>query len=350
MKSRVETGDGTPELSIVIPCYNEEDCLSHMLAALVPALERGTGGSWEILLVDDGSTDRTFELSQQAHALEPRIKVICLSRNFGHQAAVTAGLAFVSGAHVGVMDADLQDPIEVLMELYHRVRDEDLDVCVGVRRSRDAPLWLQLAYRFFYYTIGRFSKPPWPRDAGDFCVFNQRIHGVLLALPERARTLRGLRAWVGFRHGRVEFDRPARAHGHSKYNLLKLVGLAVGSFVAFSSLPLRLASLAGIVMSLATLMIGLVFLLNRVFPEVTVLGYWVGANPGVTTIVLYLSLIASMLFFCLGIIGEYVLLLLRESQGRPTAVVSVALGIPDELADGVSCIGTTLLAPPGRAD
>ncbi len=344
------TGDGTPELSVVIPCYNEQDCLSHILEALVPAVERGTGGSWEIVLVDDGSTDRTFELSQQAHAREARIKVIRLSRNFGHQAAVTAGLAFVSGAHVGVMDADLQDPIEVLMELFHKVRDEDLDVCVGVRRSREGPLWLRLAYRFFYYTIGRFSKPSWPRDAGDFSVFNHRVHSVLLALPERARTLRGLRAWVGFRHGRVEFDRPARAHGHSKYNLIRLVGLALGSFVAFSSLPLRLASVAGIVMSFATLMIGLVFLLNRVFPEVTVLGYWVGANPGVTTIVLYLSLIASMLFFCLGIIGEYVLVVLRESQGRPTAVVTVALGIPDELANEVGSVGTILLAPPKRAD
>jgi dolichol-phosphate mannosyltransferase len=346
----VQAAAKSPELSIVMPCFNEQDCLPHTLQELVPALERGVDGSWEILLVDDGSTDRTFALCQAAHANEPRIKVIRLSRNFGHQAAVTAGLAFVSGAHVGVMDADLQDPVEVLMELHRQVRDEDLDVCIGVRRSRDAPLWLRLAYRLFYYAIGRFSQPPWPRDAGDFCVFNQRVHRVLLALPERARTLRGLRAWVGFRQGRVEFDRPARTRGHTKYNLLKLAGLAIDSFVAFSSLPLRLASLAGILMSLATLTIGLLFLLNRIFPQATVLGYWVGENPGVTTIVLYLSLIASMLFFCLGIIGEYVLLLLRESQQRPTAVIDVALGIRDENAHEVSRIGTTLMAPRPRSE
>jgi dolichol-phosphate mannosyltransferase len=192
--------------------------------------------------------------------------------------------------------------------------------------------------------MSRLSVPPWQRDAGDFCVFNRRVHTVLMALPERARTLRGLRSWVGFRQRRVEFDRPARTHGSSKYNLGRLFDLAMGSLVAFSSLPLRLASLVGLLMSVGTLMIGAGFLLNRLFPQLTVLGYWIGANPGVTTIVLYLSLIASMLFLCLGIIGEYLLLLLRESQGRPSAVVEYALGVPQG-RDASTPFGTTVLAP-----
>ncbi len=338
-----------PELSIVIPCYNEAESLPHTLETLLPALESAVGERWRVLLVDDGSADATFALIADAHRCDPRVQGIRLSRNFGHQAALAAGLAFASGAHVGVIDADLQDPVDVLLELYRAVAEQRCDVCVGVRRQRDAALWLRVAYRCFYGAIGRLSDAPFERDAGDFCVFNRRVHQVLLSLPERARTLRGLRAWVGFQHGRVEYDRPARVHGQSKYSLARLVGLALDSFVAFSSFPLRVASLVGLAMSLATLTIGGVFLVNRLFPEVTILGYWIGANPGVTTIVLYLSLISSLLFFCLGIIGEYVLLLLREVQARPSAVVDLALGVTQGSERAIP-VGTTVLAPlPAKA-
>ncbi len=222
--------------------------------------------------------------------------------------------------------------------------DGKCDVCLGVRGRRDASLFLRIAYRLFYDVIGRLSVPPWPRNAGDFCVFNRRVHTVLLALPERARTLRGLRSWVGFRQEQIEYDRPARVHGRSKYNFAKLLSLALDSFVAFSNVPLRLASLAGIGMSVMTLVIAALFLINRLFPEITVFGFWVGANPGVTTIVLYLSFVASILFFCLGIIGEYVLLLLRESQGRPSAIIDTLLGI-DGRPHPASPVATTLVAP-----
>ena len=333
-----------PDLSIVIPCYNEEESLPHTLEVLVPALEHAAGDAWEVILVDDGSADATFQLIAEAHHDEDRIKGIRLSRNFGHQAAITAGLAFASGAHVGVIDADLQDPVEILMELYLKVAEGDCDVCVGVRRRRDAPLWLRLAYRLFYAAMSRLSVPPWQRDAGDFCVFNRRVHTVLLALPERSRTLRGLRSWVGFRQAEIEYDRPARKFGRSKYNFAKLVSLALDSFVAFSNVPLRLASLAGIGMSFATLAIAALFLVNRLFPQITIFGFWVGANPGVTTIVLYLSFVASILFFCLGIIGEYVLLLLRESQGRPSAIVDTLLGVENRTHAALP-VATTLVAP-----
>ncbi len=333
-----------PLLSVVVPCYNEADNLAHVFEALIPALEEAVGERWELVIVDDGSTDTTFAMVAQAHLRDARIKGIRLSRNFGHQAAVTTGLAFASGANVGIIDADLQDPVNVLIQLYEKVADGKCDVCIGVRGRRDAALWLRIAYRLFYDVIGRLSVPPWPRNAGDFCVFNRRVHTVLLALPERVRTLRGLRSWVGFRQGQIEYDRPARKYGRSKYNFAKLLSLALDSFVAFSNVPLRLASLAGIAMSFATLAIAALFLVNRLFPEVTVFGFWVGANPGVTTIVLYLSFVASILFFCLGIIGEYVLLLLRESQGRPSAIVDTLLGV-DNRTHAASPVATTLVAP-----
>jgi dolichol-phosphate mannosyltransferase len=148
---------------------------------------------------------------------------------------------------------------------------------------------------------------------------------------------------VGFRQTQIEYDRPARKYGRSKYNFIKLLSLALDSFVAFSNVPLRLASLAGIATSFATLAIAALFLVNRLFPEVTVFGFWVGANPGITTIVLYLSFIASILFFCLGIIGEYVLLLLRESQGRPSAIIDTLLGVENR-THAASPVATTLVA------
>jgi dolichol-phosphate mannosyltransferase len=341
---RASRGLPAPILSVVVPCYNEADNLTHVFEALVPALEDAVGDRWELVIVDDGSADATFALVAQAHLREPRIKGIRLSRNFGHQAAVTTGLAFASGANVGIIDADLQDPVGVLIQLYEKVADGKCDVCIGVRGRRDASLWLRIAYRLFYDVIGRLSDPPWPRNAGDFCVFNRRVHTVLLALPERTRTLRGLRSWVGFRQAQIEYDRPARRFGSSKYNFVKLLSLALDSFVSFSNVPLRLASLAGIGMSFATLAIAALFLVNRLFPEVTVFGFWVGANPGVTTIVLYLSFVASILFFCLGIIGEYVLLLLRESQRRPSAIVDTLLGV-DNRTHAAAPVATTLVAP-----
>ncbi len=333
-----------PDFSVVVPCYNEQEVLPHTIEALVTTLDEAIGSDWELVFVDDGSLDATYALVADAHRSDERIKGVRLSRNFGHQAAVAAGIAFARGARVGILDADLQDPPSVLIELYRKVAAGDCDVCVGQRGRRDAPLWLRISYRLFYDAIGRLSVPPWPRNAGDFCVFNQRVHQILLALPERARTLRGLRAWVGFRQESVEYDRPARLAGQSQYSVLKLLSLALDSFVAFSNVPLRLASLAGAAMSIVTLVIGALFLVNRLFPEITVLGYWVGANPGTTTVVLYLSFIASILFVCLGIIGEYVLLLLREAQGRPTAIVENVLGI-DRDEDGALPVGTTFLAP-----
>lgn len=333
-----------PQLSIVIPCFNEEECLPHTLAELTPALDAAVDGSWELVLVDDGSRDGTIQIIAEAHRADSRIRGVSLSRNFGHQAAIATGLAFASGRHVGIIDADLQDPVSVLVELYQNVAGGKCDISVGRRNKRDAPLLLRIGYRVFYKAINRLSVPPWPRDAGDFCVFNQRVHEVLLGLPERARTLRGLRSWVGFRQSFVAYDRPARTHGSSKYNLWRLGGLALDSFVAFSNVPLRLASIVGISMSFGTIAIAALFLLNRLFPQATLLGYWVGANPGVTTVVLYLSFIASILFFCLGIIGEYVLLLLREVQGRPTAIVDTLVGLAPGPRTQANHLGTTLVA------
>ena len=313
-------------LSLVVPCYNEEEMLPAFFEAVVPQLEAATKGSWQIVCVDDGSRDNTFAIIARRHVADPRIVGVRLSRNFGHQAAVSVGLAFAAGDYVGVLDCDLQDPVEVLVELYRKARAEDLDVCYGVRARRDAPLFLRLAYSLYYRIIERLAEHHWPRDAGDFCVMSARCHKVLLSLPETSRMMRGLRSWVGFKQEGLPYDRPKRLHGSSKYNIARLSVLAMQGLIAFSNIPLRLASIVGLVMGAFSMFFGVLVVVNRFFPRLTIVGYWVGANPGVTTVLCFLALVFSILFVSVGIIGEYLGVLLREVKRRPTAVVESVLG------------------------
>jgi dolichol-phosphate mannosyltransferase len=316
----------TLAFSVVIPCFNEEEALPALLAELVPQLEEHVGTAWEIVFVDDGSRDRTLELIVRANQCDARVKGVALSRNFGHQPAVACGLAFASGDVVGVMDCDLQDTPDVLMQLYARVHDEGLDVCYGVRQRRQTSMVKNLLYRTFYRTMRVLSEHPWPEDAGDFSVFNRRVHRTILSLPETVRVLRGLRSWVGFRQAEIAVSRPERKHGTTKYSLFRLWTLALGSFTGFSYVPLRVASVIGIAMGFISLLLGTLFLLNRLLPSFTMLDYYIGANPGTTTIILYLSIISSMLFFCLGIMGEYLVILVKEAKGRPTAIADRLIG------------------------
>ena len=312
--------------SVIIPCHNEEESLPALLSALVPQLEEGVGSSWEILFVDDGSRDRSLEMIACAHAADSRIKAISLSRNFGHQPAVASGLAFASGEIIGVMDCDLQDTPDVLMQLYARVKHDGFDICYGVRKRREASFVKNACYRTFYRVMRGLSEHPWPEDAGDFSVFNRRVLRTILSLPETVRVLRGLRSWIGFRQTEVAVDRPDRKHGSTKYNVFKLWSLALSSLTGFSYVPLRMASMIGIGMGFFSLLLGALFLLNRWLPTFTPFGYNIGANPGATTIILFLAIVSSMLFFCLGIMGEYLVLLVKEVKGRPTAIADRLIG------------------------
>lgn len=313
-------------LSVIIPCFNEEEALPALLSVLPPMLDERVGQEWEIIFVDDGSRDRTLEIICAANAADARVRGVALSRNFGHQPSVTAGLAYAAGEIVGIMDADLQDRPEVLCELYDRVRHEGYDVCYAVRHRRQGAALIKICYKVFYWIIHHFSEHDWPQDAGDFSVFNRRVHQTILGLPESVRVLRGLRSWVGFRQAEVLVDRPARRHGRSKYSFLRLVQLAVGSLSSFSYVPLRVASVMGLLTAVVSLFIGVLFLLNRIFPRFTILHYYIGANPGTTTIILFLSVISSMLFFCLGMLGEYLVILLKEVKRRPSAIAGALIG------------------------
>jgi len=291
-----------------------------------PILERATDGQWAILCVDDGSHDATFDSIADWHRRDGRICGVRLSRNFGHQAALSVGLAYARGQFVGIMDCDLQDPVEVLAELYGKCVREELDVCYGIRGRRDAPLLLRAAYSVFYRIINKAADHEWPRDVGDFCVMSTRVQQSLLALPEQSRMLRGLRSWVGFRQAGISYDRPARLRGTSKYNVARLIALALQGLISFSHIPLRIASFMGILMGLFSVLFGALILINRLFPQFTLFGYWVGANAGMASVLLFLSFTVSVLFVCLGIVGEYLIVVVQELKRRPAAIIASVTG------------------------
>jgi glycosyltransferase involved in cell wall biosynthesis len=314
-------------LCIIVPCYNEQEMLPEFFATVVPALEQATDGQWSILCVDDGSRDATFATITTWSRRDRRISGVQLSRNFGHQAALSVGMAYARGEYVGIMDCDLQDPAEVLVELYRACLRDGLDVCYGIRERRQAPLHLRAAYWLFYLIINRAADHAWPRNVGDFCVMSARCQQAVLSLPEKSRMLRGLRSWVGFRQSGIRYDRPKRLRGASKYNLPRLVGLALQGLISFSHIPLRLASLMGLAMGAFSILFGVLILVNRLWPKFTLFGFWVGANAGAATILVFIAFTLSVLFVCLGIVGEYLIVLLQEIKGRPAAIVASGIGV-----------------------
>ena len=308
-----------------------------LVEKMIPVLEGATGGDWRVVFVDDGSRDGTAELIWRLHSADGRFQGLRLTRNFGHQPAVATALRFASGKAIGIIDCDLQDPPEVLIELFRAVESGECDVCVGQRgRREEAPGWLRAAYKLFYRGMAAIAEHDFTLDAVDFCVFNRRVHRALQALPETMKVQRGLRSWVGFRQKIVQYQRPPRMHGSSKYNLRRLIRLAMDNIVNFSTMPLRLGTWIGVAMIGFIGLAGVFFLLNRFLPWFRPFGYYVGEHAGTTTLVILVSLLAASGFVCLGIIGEYLALVVREVKARPMALVLETTGglVPREESVG----------------
>lgn len=300
------------ELSIVVPLYNEQENLDELhrrLTHVLDALDRPC----EILAVDDGSTDSTAYRLASLQADDTRLAVLTLSRNFGHQAAVSAGLDHARGQAVVVLDGDLQDPPELIPELLEQWRS-GFDVVYAVRRHRAGNPLKRLGYHVFYRLMRSLSDLDIPLDSGDFGLMDRRVVDALRDLPEQARFLRGLRRFVGFRQTAIEYDRPARAAGRPKYSLTALMRLAIDGLVSFSSTPLRLATALGL--TTATLALALIaWVLLDAFHHHT-------APRGWASILAAVLFMGAVQLISLGIIGEYVRLIFVESKRRPTYIVS----------------------------
>ena len=308
--------DHVPTLSCVIPCRNEArnlDLLLPLLCELLPSITR----AWEIVLVDDGSTDNTPAVMADWSAL-PGFRVLQLSRNFGKEAALTAGLQAASGEVVVMMDADLQHPPAMLMTMLEHWR-KGADVVYAVRANRDdESLFKRWGAGMFYTLLNRNARFDVPANAGDFRLLDRAAVNALLALPERNRFMKGLYAWIGFDAVAVPCVPKPRAHGHTHFNLMRLLHMTVDGLTAFTTWPLRLVSAAGIVMALIGFLYGGYLILAYLL--------WGNEVSGWTTIVVTLMFFLGVQMISLGIMGEYVARIFEEVKGRPLYVVKRDLG------------------------
>ena len=305
-----------PALSVVAPCYNEEGVLPEFVRRVGAVLDQA-GEPAEIVLVDDGSRDRTWELMTAAAAADKRIVAVRLMRNHGHQLALTAGLSICRGQRVLIIDADLQDPPELLPEML-KLMDGGADVVYGQRRAREGEsLFKRSTAAAFYRLIGRLTDVHIPPDTGDFRLVTRRVLDLLLAMPERHRFIRGMVAWIGGKQVAVVYDRKPRAAGESKYPVAKMVRFAADAITAFSVVPLLVSSTIGWVMAT----VGIAFFIY------SIVGWLLDKNlPGWTSLAAALGLLGGMQFLMLGIIGAYLGRLYDQSKGRPLFMIRDIVG------------------------
>lgn len=306
-----------PVFSLVIPVWNEQAVIPVLYERIVQVMD-GLGERWEVIFVNDGSSDRSLELLMELHERDERVKVLSFSRNFGHQIAITAGFDYAEGDAVIVMDADLQDPPEVLLRMIEKWR-EGYDVAYAVRTKREGEtvfkLWTASA---FYRLIRRIADVDIPIDAGDFRLMDRRVVLTMRRLREKSRFMRGLSSWVGFKQIAIEYERAPRYAGETKYPLSKMVRLAFNAITSFSHVPLQLATYTGFLFAGISAIAIVIAVITRLVGGQQLLGQ-------ATTLVSVLFLGGVQLIF-LGIIGEYLGRIYDEVKNRPLYIISEAYG------------------------
>lgn len=307
-----------PALSIVVPCFNEEACLDALYARISAVARAQAGDDYELVLVNDGSSDASWSVMKALAAKDARVVAINLSRNHGHQLALTAGLDLAAGDHILILDADLQDPPELLPQMMEVLHAQGADVVYAVRRQRAGEGFAKKASAaLFYRLLSRLTDTDIPLDTGDFRLMSRRALDALMAMPEQARFIRGMVAWIGFKQVPIAYDRDERLAGETKYPLSKMIGLATDAITGFSTAPLRLASHAGLVLAAASGLI-LAYILYGWLSGIAVEGW--------TSIMLVVVLLGAGQMLVLGMIGEYLGRLFIQSKGRPTYIVAEVAG------------------------
>lgn len=307
-----------PKLSIVIPCFNEEGCLPELYVRVCNVARGEVGDDFELVLVNDGSTDKSWSIIVGLSQADPHVVGVNLSRNHGHQLALTAGLDLCRGQEILILDADLQDPPELLAQMRAAMRDQEADVVYAVRRQRDGETALKKATAaLFYRLLDRLTDTQIPMDTGDFRLMSRRALDAFLQMPEQARFVRGMVSWIGFRQVPVVYDRQQRFAGETKYPMIKMLKLAFDAITGFSTLPLRLASHVGLALTVCSLLMMLFILTSWA------LGY---AIAGWTSTALLIVAIGAVQMFALGLIGEYVGRIYTEVKRRPLYLVADVVG------------------------
>jgi dolichol-phosphate mannosyltransferase len=305
-------------LSIVVPCFNEEACLTELHRRLSAAARGAVGEDYELVLVNDGSRDSSWPIMKRMAAGDGRVVAVNLSRNHGHQLALTAGLDLCRGKTILIIDADLQDPPELLSAMLETMRESQADVVYGVRRSRAGETaFKRAAAHGFYRLLSRATEVDIPLDAGDFRLMSRRALDALLAMPEQARFIRGMVAWIGFRQAPFAYDRAERFAGETKYPLRKMMRFAFDALTGFSSAPLKLASHAGLWLSLGSILL------------ILYIAYaWAAGQSiqGWTSLMLIVVVLGAIQMFVLALMGEYIGRLYNEAKRRPLYIVQEVAG------------------------
>jgi polyisoprenyl-phosphate glycosyltransferase len=314
-----------PKISVIVPCYNEEDVLPKLFERLGTVAETWNA-AYEIICVDDGSHDGTWRILKAQNQKDPRWRSLAFARNFGHQVAVSAGLFHATGDAVVIIDSDLQDPPEQISRLLEKWR-EGFQVVYAVRTKRDDPKLKQFLAWGFYRLLSLAVPFNVPADAGDFCLLDRRVVDVMNALPERNRYLRGLRAWSGFRQTGIEFQRQARAAGAAQYTFRKSFRLAMDGVFSFSTVPLRLATYLGLIVSMLAFLGALFTLCEKIFADqFAKFGFTPGPH-GIPTLVISILFLGGVQLICLGILGEYLGRIYDEVKGRPHWIIQDQAGL-----------------------
>jgi dolichol-phosphate mannosyltransferase len=305
-------------LSIVVPCFNEEACLPMLHERLTAAARAAVGEDYDIVLINDGSRDGSWAIMASLAAGDPHLTAINLSRNHGHQLALTAGLDLCRGGRVLIIDADLQDPPELLTEMLATMDCEQADVVYGVRKSRAGETAFKRATAHgFYRLLSRATEVEIPVDTGDFRLISRRALDALLAMPEQARFIRGMVAWIGFKQVPLPYDRDQRFAGETKYPLSKMIRFALDALTSFSSAPLKLASHAGFILSFGSL------LLTAYIAYAWASGHSI---QGWTSLMLVVVVLGAIQMFVLALMGEYIGRLYNEAKQRPLYIVQEIAG------------------------
>ncbi len=319
-------------LSIVIPTYKSEVNLSLLIERLESVLS-GLSYTYEIIFINDNSPDNTMSLLREICAKNSRIKVVSMSRNFGQQVAISAGLQYANGDAVIIMDDDLQDPPEFIPEFVNKW-EEGYEVVYAVRKSRKENFLKRSFYGLFYRVLVKLSNIPIPADSGDFGLIDKKIVTIINSMPERDRFVRGLRAWIGFKQTSVECERAARHQGKPAYSFLKILKLSLDGLVSMSNVPIRISSAVGIMVS-GIAFLGFIFtLLQRIitylYPDHP-LAIW----PGMSTIVLSILLLGGVQLLSIGILGEYIGRIYNDVKQRPLFLVEETIGFEVRVTENI---------------